>query len=84
MKYIIEDETLKAIVERICTTIERVSETTHKSENNRDEISAARSTISDLIRNLPEVSNVLTAMKDQKDEEDDDEPKKDEDKEDKE
>lgn len=72
MKYIIEDETLKAIVDRICTAIERVTETTYKSENSRDEISAARSTISELLRNLPEVANVMSTMKIKEDKEDKD------------
>lgn len=81
MKYIIEDETLKAIVERVCTAIERVTETTHKSETNRDEIAATRGTIAELLRNLPEVGKVLNVIdKDKEDKEDkeDEEDKKDE------
>jgi len=78
MKYIIEDETLKAIVDRICTAIERVTETTYKSENSRDEISAARSTISELLRNLPEVANVMSAMKSKEDKDNENENNEDE------
>lgn len=77
MKYIIEDETLKAIVDRICTAIERVTETTYKSENSRDEISAVRSTISELLRN-PEVANVMSTMKSKEDKDNENENNEDE------
>lgn len=79
MKYIIEDETLKAIVDRICTAIERVTESINKS----DEISAKRSTNSEFLRNLPEVANVIRTMKSKEDKDKEDEDNEDEDNEDK-
>ena len=79
MKYIIEDETLKAIVDRVCTAIERVTESINKS----DEISAKRSTNSEFLRNLPEVANVIRTMKSKEDKDKEDEDNEDEDNEDK-
>ena len=73
MKYIIEDETLKAIVDRICTAIERVTESINKS----DEISAKRSTNSEFLRNLPEVDNVMRTMKSKEDKDNEDEDNED-------